>query len=78
MTDPIRESVQHHLLDAAGDGWSITQYVVAMGLERINPDGTVEATAWYWAPEEQPAWQTSGLLGQAKDMHEGLDQDDFD
>lgn len=76
MTDPIREAIQRYLLDAAGDGWSVTQFVLAMGLERINSDGAVESTAWYWAPEGQPTWQTTALLDQALGIHEGSDDED--
>lgn len=76
MTDPIREAIQRHLLDAAGDGFQITQFVIAMGLERINSEGVLEATAWYWAPEHQPDWQTTGLLDQALAIHEGSDNED--
>ena len=78
MTDPIREAIQRYLLDVAGDGWSVTQLVISMGLERINSEGNLETTAWYWAPKDQPAWQTAGLLDQAQDMHNHPPDDDED
>lgn len=80
MNDPIREAIQRTILDKEGEGWSVTQYVIAMGLERMNPDGTVDSLAWYHSPPDQPAWQTSGLLDQAQDLHDKVssDEDDFD
>lgn len=78
MTDPIREVIQRTILDLEGEGWSVTQYVVAMGLERMHPDGSVESIAWYHSPPDQPAWQTAGLLDQASEMHNNPhDEDDF-
>ena len=76
--DPIRDAIQRHLLDAAGDGWSVTQFVISMGLEKLASDGTVESVAWYWAPPNQPLWQTTGLLDQIQgDIHrEDPDDDD--
>lgn len=75
MPDYIREAIQRYLTES-GDDWTVTQFVIAMGLERINTDGTVESTAWYYAPEEQPDWQTGGLLDQASELHYGeIDED---
>lgn len=76
MDDDIRDTIQK-FLNTLGDGWTISQYVVAMGLERIDSEGKVESTAWYWAPPEQPDWQTSGLLDEAKEMHLEACQPDF-
>jgi hypothetical protein len=40
-------------------------------------DEGVESIAWYYAPGEQPAWQTEGLLKNAVDLHEnGIEEDD--
>jgi hypothetical protein len=66
--DRIREAIQE-FLNNEGDGWSLTQYVVAMGLERITADGTVESIAWYHAPDNQADWQTGGLLEEATTLH---------
>ena len=66
--DTVRDAIQAAILDAAGDGWTLTQYTVCMGLQRLSPDGTVESTAWYWAPPGQPDWQTLGLLEVGRDM----------
>lgn len=68
MPEEIREAIQR-LLNASGDGWSVAQYVIAMGLERIAPNGEVESTVWYWAPGNQPEWQTAGLLDRASELH---------
>jgi hypothetical protein len=73
--DEIQEAIQK-LLDKEGDGWTLTQYVIAMGLARMSDEG-VESIAWYYAPGEQPAWQTEGLLKNAVDLHEnGIEEDD--
>lgn len=64
----IREAIQA-LLDDIGDGYSLTQVVIAMGLERVT-DGDIEATAWYWSPPGQPDWMTTGLLEQAMEMRQ--------
>ena len=66
--DHVRDAIQSHILDAAGDGWTLTQYVICMGLQRISPDGEVESTAWYWTPPSQPVWQSLGLLECGQDM----------
>lgn len=73
--DPLREAIQK-FLDENGDGWTLTQYVVAMGLEKINIDGSVEAIGWYHAPEHQADWQTSGLLEQATELHKNAETED--
>ena len=78
MTDPIRDAIQRLLLDAAGDGWSATQYVIVMGLEKINPDGSLETTAWHHSPKSQPDWQTAGLLDHALDVLRHADDEDDD
>ena len=75
MSDRLRESIQE-LLNQLGDGWAVTQYVVAMGLERLTPDGRLESTAWFYAPHEQADWQTGGLLSQAKELHYESTMDD--
>lgn len=72
--DEIQSAIQK-LLDAEGDGWTLTQYVVCMGLARMSSDG-VESIAWYYAPDEQPDWQTKGLLEQAAVLHDSADNED--
>lgn len=73
-SDEIQEAIQK-LLDAEGDGWTLTQYVVAMGLARMSSEG-VESIAWYYAPDEQPDWQTKGLLEQATILHDSPEEVD--
>lgn len=66
--DAIRDAIQSRVLDAAGDGWTLGQYVVCMGLQRLDPDGRVESIAWCWAPDGQPDWQSLGLLECGQDL----------
>ena len=66
--DAVRDAIQSRVLDAAGDGWTLGQYVICMGLQRIDPDGNVESIAWFWAPDGQPDWQSLGLLECGQDL----------
>lgn len=66
--DAVRDVIQARILDAEGDGWSLTQYVICMGLQRMTPDGEVQSTAWFWSPKGQPDWQSLGLLEVGHDM----------
>lgn len=70
--DKIRQAIQE-ILDKEGDGWSLTHYVIAMGLEKIKTDGSLESIAWYYAPDGQADWQTTGLLEEAATLHENAD-----
>ena len=72
--DRLRNAIQK-LLNAEGDGWILDQFVLALGLQRVNSDGDVESTAWVWAPTEQPEWQTDGLLQAASELREDSDID---
>lgn len=71
--EAIRAAIQA-TLDEAGDGWTLTQHVVCMGLERVT-DGGIEAAAWYWTPPGQPEWMTDGLIEQAARLREDVDTD---
>ena len=75
MTNPeqIRHAIQA-LLDTIGDGWTLTQHVLIMGLERVY-DGQIESACWYWTPPGQAEWMTSGLIMEAIDAREGSDTD---
>lgn len=66
----IRDAIQAVMdeIDEPADRWHVTQFVVAMGIERMTADGTIEASCWCWAPPEQPDWQNDGLLNAALDM----------
>lgn len=61
-------------LDAQGDGWTVSQCIVVMGLERVTDDG-IESTPWIWAPPDQPDWMTDGLLIAAEEMRDTADTD---
>jgi hypothetical protein len=58
------------------DGWQVTQFVISMGIERMDSDGHVDATCWYWAPPAQPDWMIAGLLQAAMELR--TDDDDLD
>jgi len=72
--DRLRNAIQK-LLNAEGDGYVLDQFVLALGLQRINSDGVIESTAWVWAPAEQPDWITDGLLRTATELREESDID---
>jgi len=72
--DRLRNAIQK-LLNAEGDGYVLDQFVLALGLQRINSDGVIESTAWVWAPTEQPDWITDGLLRTATELREESDID---
>lgn len=73
----VRAAVQA-ILDAAGDGYQAAQFVVCMGLERINAAGELEATPWLWAPPSQPDWMTGGLLESAYGLHMDAEEENGD
>ena len=70
----LRNAIQK-LLNAESDGWMVQEFVLALGLQRMNSDGHIESTAWVWAPAEQPDWQTDGLLRAASELREDADID---
>lgn len=74
-TDLLRAAIQKVLDVADCDGWQVHQFVISIGLERMNSDGRVENTPWVMAPEEQPDWQTDGLLRAAIELREEADID---
>lgn len=63
MTDPIRTAIQN-LLDSHDDGWTVAEYVVCLGLERIH-DGQLEYTTWHYCPPDQADWKTDALIDKA-------------
>lgn len=70
MSDPygdLRTALQH-LLNCEGEGWILTDYVAVVGLQRLNPSGVVESTAWPISPRDQPDYITDGLLAAAEDI----------
>lgn len=50
--EPVRQALQE-ILDQAGDGWQLSHFVVAVGLERVTTEGVVETTPWWLAPKGQ-------------------------
>lgn len=65
--DNLFQAIQQ-LLDSYGDGWIVGHVVLALGLERVGPDGEIESSPWLWCPPHQPDWQTDGLLEAAIEM----------
>lgn len=76
VVERLRQAIQAVLDATDTDGWQVSEFVVAMGIERMRPDGSIEATSWVWAPPEQPDWQISGLLQAALDTHATADYED--
>ena len=74
----LRDAIQLVMneIDDAQEGWHVTQFVIAMGIERMRADGTIEASCWYWAPPEQPDWQNYGLLEAAIEIRSGAEEPD--
>jgi len=77
MTTPVdrlRNAIQR-LLNAEGDGYVLNEFVLALGLQRMDSEGNIDSTAWVWAPAEQPDWITDGLLRAASELREDADID---
>ena len=70
--DRLRNAIQK-LLNQEGDGWVLNEFVIALGLQKMNSEGDVESTAWVWAPADQPDWITDGLLRAASELREDAD-----
>lgn len=70
--DEVRAAIQT-MLDHHGDGWSVSHFVVAMGLERLDEDGHPVGSAWLYIPAGQPDWITDGLLIAAEQLRESSD-----
>jgi hypothetical protein len=68
----LRNAIQK-LLNQEGDGWVLNEFVIALGLQKMNSEGEVESTAWVWAPADQPDWITDGLLRAASELREDAD-----
>lgn len=69
----IRAAIQALLNASETDHWQVSQFVLALGLERIDSEGRVESTPWVWAPPDQPEWATDGLLQAAITMRYDAD-----
>lgn len=75
--DALRSALQY-LLDCEGDGWQLSHYAIALGLERMDSTGIVSSTVWVTSPADQPDYVTDGLLKAAEDMRSGADIADDD
>lgn len=73
--DPIRTAIQQ-VLDAYGDGWTIADFVVVMGLERVSSTGELETMPWWCAPPQQAEWVTDGPIVALDDMRNQVEMDD--
>ena len=71
--DRLREAIQAVIDD--DEEWQVSQFVIAMGIERIR-DGEVQAGAWYYAPPGQPEWMTTGLLESSMELRAACDLED--
>lgn len=56
------------LLDDAGDGWTLSGFVIVMGLERVAGDD-IESASWMHTPANQPGWVTQGLLDETDRLY---------
>lgn len=74
--DRIREAVQAVIDSEQFEGWTVSQFVVAMGLERILSDGRMEACSWYLAPPDQADWMTAGLLEAGLELRASAELED--
>lgn len=74
--DPIRAAIQK-ILDDCGDGWTLADYVVVMGLERIDSDQELESTSWWLAGKGQASWKTAGLIVELDQMWQGAAEPDY-
>ena len=69
----LRAAIQRLIND--GDGWLVDDFVLALGLQRMNSDGRIESVPWVWAPEDQADWKTDGLLRAALELRQDADID---
>ena len=76
LIDRIRHAVQAVIDSEEGEGWTVSQFIVAMGLERILSDGRMEACSWYLAPPDQADWMNAGLLEAGLELRAGAELED--
>jgi hypothetical protein len=74
VTDPIKTAIQT-VLDQHGDGWTCSDFVVAIGLERVDSDGELETMPWWYAPKAQAEWVTDGLIIALDSMRNPVEAD---
>lgn len=79
MTTPIdrvRKALQD-LLDAEGDGFHLSHFVVILGLEKFE-SGDIVTSSWLTAPAGQADYITEGLITAAQDLHWSSETTDDD
>lgn len=73
----LRGALQY-LLNSEGDGWTLSHYVVVMGLQRLDAEGSIQNTVWMTMPIEQADYVTDGLVTTAEEMRSHCDAEDDD
>jgi hypothetical protein len=58
--DAIRAAIQAWI-DRQGDGYTVSHFWIAVGLERIDSDGVAWGT-YAIEPDSQPSYVTDGLI----------------
>lgn len=70
----LTEAIQA-VLDDEGDGWSLSHWIVIMGIERMGSAGGVESSVWITKPDEQAEYVTDGLITAAFDARSEYSDD---
>jgi len=73
--DPIAEAAQQ-VIDRDWPGWSLANYVMVVGVARIDDDGRVATTIGLYQPVGQPDYTTLGLLVAGNDLREQAEQEE--
>lgn len=79
MSTPIervRKALQD-LLDAEGDGYHLSHFVVVLGLEKFE-GANIVTSSWLTAPAGQADYITEGLITAAQDLHWSSETTDDD
>lgn len=71
----VVEQALQLLLDDAGDGWTLSGYVVVMGLEKVADDDSITSASWIYPAPNQPGWVTSGLLIETDNLFTNAGED---
>lgn len=74
--DRVRKALQE-LLDAEGDGWHMSHFVVILGLEKFEAADII-TSSWLTVPAAQADYVTDGLISAAADIRWGPDLTDDD
>lgn len=68
--------VLQELLNAEGDGWTLSHWIGILGIERMNGDGAVDSAVWICKPADQAEYVTDGLISSAFDARLDYSTDD--